>query len=74
MLEYIGDEGEFGMDVEDDWNEQPSNELIDDEDDEYHDASTVGDEEFDPTYYDNSDQYVDHHEDYISDWDIYRGF
>lgn len=75
VLEYIGDNGMLGKqyldDIEDDtpnFNSQPSNELIDD--DNFHDAMGAGDEDIDPSYYEYEDPFVDDHE--LTDNELYN--
>ena len=78
VLEYIGDNGMLGKEYLDDgdfpgddldFNTQPSNELADD--DEYHDATTVGDGEIDPSYYEDFDPLnYDNHE--LTDNELYN--
>lgn len=77
VLEYIGDNGMLGKqyldDIEDDtidFNTQPSNELIGDDD--YHDAMGMGDEDIDPSYYEDPDVYngEDNHD--LTDNELYN--
>lgn len=78
MLEYIGDNGMLGKEYLDtdepvEFNHQPSNALVGDEDNNEHDAMGAGEEDIDPSYYEDPDIYANEDMHDPTDNELYNG-